>query len=235
MVARIADALNGACLPRDLNRDAEGRVDCEVFEVLPAAGSTSAVTECARLGGRTLVERVELDGVMRERCRVTQLDRATGLAGSTPGWFYDDASAERAASCGDDGQRIAFTEIARPALGSIVQLECLQTIGAAQTSGETSCEEDTGRCSLGMFCSPENDRCDTGTSLPGGGITLACDDVERLCAAPCNTDADCRMGGLAGYVCDRRTNGEAAGIAASELEPDVAAAVRGMCVNPTCH
>ena len=235
VVARIADALNGACLPRDLNRDADGRVDCEVFEVLPAAGTTSGVTECARLGGRTLFETIEVDGVMRERCRVTQLDRATGLAGSAPGWFYDDASAERAASCGESGQRIAFTEIARPALGSIVQLECIQTIGAAQTSGETTCDEDTGRCSLGMFCSPESDRCDTGTSLPSGGVTLACDQVERLCAAPCATDADCRTAGLPGYACDRRTNGEAAGVTASELEPSVAASVRGMCVNPTCH
>jgi len=28
---------------------------------------------------------------------------------------------------------------------------------------------------------------------------------------------------------------EAAGLGASELEPAVASAVRGMCVNPTCH
>lgn len=236
VIARIADALNGACLPRDLNRDADGRVDCEVFEVLPAPGSSTGVTECSRLGGRTLVERVEIDGAMRERCLITQLDRATGLAGAAPGWFYDDASTERAASCGVDGQRISFTEVARPGLGTIVQLECLQTIGAAQTSGETLCDEATERCGLGMFCSPEDDRCGTGTSLPGGGgLTLACDDVERLCAAPCLTDADCRGGGLAGYVCDLRTNGEAAGLGASELEPAVASAVRGMCVNPTCH
>ena len=87
------------------------------------------VTECARGGGRELVEVVERDGVERQRCRVAQLDRAAGLAGTEAGWFYDDASVERAASCGEDGQRISFTEIARPAQGSLIELECLQTLG----------------------------------------------------------------------------------------------------------
>ncbi len=238
VIAKIADALNGACLPRDLNPDAEGRVECEVFEVLPAAGGSSdVVTDCARLGGRELVEVVERDGVVRQRCRVTQLDRAAGLAGTAAGWFYDDASAERAASCGDDGQRISFTEVARPAQGSLIELECLQTLGRGQTGSDVACDESTASCALGMFCEPGTaDHCGTGTSLPGGGgLALACDEVERLCAAPCTNDADCRSGGLPGYVCDLRTNAEASGVTASELDPTVAAATRGMCVNPTCE
>ncbi|MBX7193411.1 MAG: hypothetical protein K1X94_15255 [Sandaracinaceae bacterium] len=237
VIARIADALNGACLPRDLNPDAEGRVDCEVFEVLPTPGTTSAVTACSGLAGRELFEVVERGGTMHERCRVTQLDRATGLAGSAAGWFYDDASEERRASCGDDGQRISFTEIARPALGSVIELECLQTIGPAQEHAAVSCDEASAPCELGMFCEPgDGDRCGTGTSLPdGAGVALVCDEVERLCAAPCTNDADCRTAGLSGYVCDLRTNGEAAGTGATELDPAIAAATRARCVNPTCH
>ncbi len=237
VVARIADALNGACLPRDLNPDADGRVDCEVFEVLPAAGTTTAVTECARLGGRTLDGIVEIDGVARERCIVTQLDRASGLAGTTAGWFYDDASLERAASCGDDGQRIAFTEIARPSLGSLVQLECLQTIGRAQENTDSACDESMTSCEIGMFCEPGTaDRCGTGTvSIEGVAVPLRCDEVDRLCAAPCTSDADCRSASLSGFVCDQRTNGVAAGSGASELDPAIAIATRGTCVNPTCN
>ena len=236
VVARIADALNGACLPRDLNPDADGRVDCEVYEVLPGAGTTSSVTECARLGGRTLSSVVEIEGVPRERCLVTQLDRASGLAGTSPGWFYDDASAERAASCGEDGQRIAFTEIARPALGSLVQLECLQTIGRAQENADSACDESIATCELGMFCEPgAADRCGTGsTSRDGAPIPFVCDEVERLCAAPCTSDADCRSAGLSGHVCDQRTNGEAAG-GALEIDPTIAGSIRGTCVNPTCN
>lgn len=215
IVAQIADALNGACLPRDLNPDASGRVDCEVFETLPPIGTPGVVTECSRLEGREFVGLVERDGITRQRCRIVQLDRATGLEGRTAGWFYDDASAERAASCGENGQRIAFPDLARPARGSIVEMECLQTLGAGEVDGRVVCDERASACALGMFCEPgEHDRCGTGTSrADGSGIRLVCDPDERVCVAPCSTDADCREGGLPSHACDGR----------------------GVCVNPTCR
>jgi hypothetical protein len=219
IIAKIADALGGACLPRDLNADPAGRVDCDVLELLPAARpGVDAITECARLPGRELAEVVlEGDGALRELCRVAQLDRADGLANAAPGWFYDDASDELLASCGADGQRIAFTTMSPPVSGSEVRLECLQTFALGRRSTDVACDEDndasSAPCEIGMFCTPgAEDRCATGTSLPEGGATLACDPVARTCAVPCGDDAACRTAGLLGFVCDPR----------------------GVCVNPTC-
>ncbi len=243
VIARIADALRGACLPRDLNADADGRVDCEVLELLPAPGLTSSVTACALLPGRELVEVVTEPGsAPRELCRVAQLDRTQGVSNAAPGWFYDDASADRVASCGTDGQRISFTDLAPPATGSEVRLECLQTIALGRRSTDVACDDDNApgaaACEIGMFCTTgTEDRCGTGSSLPGGaGLALACDPVERLCAAPCESDADCRSGGLLGFVCDLRSNAEAAGPdGLDDLAEPLRALPRGMCVNPTCN
>ena len=50
IIHKIADALRGTCLPRPLNRDADGKVACNVLEALPAASMSSAV-RVMRLGG----------------------------------------------------------------------------------------------------------------------------------------------------------------------------------------
>jgi hypothetical protein len=87
-----------------------------------------------------------------------------------------------------------------------------------------------------MFCEPgAADRCGTGsTSRDGAPVPFVCDEVERLCAAPCTSDADCRSAGLSGHVCDQRTNAEAAG-GALDIDPALAGSIRGTCVNPTCN
>ena len=239
IIEKIADALRGACLPRALNADADGRVECEVLELLPAEGTPGATTDCMELEGRSFDSLVIDDvGAPRQLCRVTQVERASALSNSAPGWYYDDASTEVTDACGAGGARIAFTTVAPPATGSEVRLECLQVIALGVEAGtDVICDDDAASCRLGMFCSVEADRCDTGTSLPGGeGATLRCDAVERLCAVPCATDAACSEAGLLGYVCDVRTNEEAAGAsAAMSIAPELLGNVRGVCVNPTCN
>ena len=239
VIRKIGDVLGGACLPRDLNADAAGNVDCDVLELLPSTGS---ITRCDQVGGRTFVEQVagEDGASARELCRVTQVDRARGMSNLEAGWYYDDQSEGLVDACGADGQRIAFTDVAPPVTGATVRLECLQTITLGRTSGDTVCDNDNSAsapCEIGMFCETgEADRCPTGTSLPGGGPNLVCDVVARECAVPCTADSDCTTAGLPGFVCDLRTNASAAGSGAeADIPESLRALTRGMCVNPTCN
>ena len=240
IIAKIADALRGACLPRALNAAADGTVDCEVYELLPAAGTPGVISDCTALPGRTFQETVvdEL-GTPRQLCQVEQVARADIMA--MPGWYYDDFATDLADTCGATPQRIAFTGMAPPATGSEVRLECLQTIALGSGSGtDVSCDDDnnvSNQCQIGMFCEdPTNHLCGTGTSLPGGGgATLGCDPVERLCAVPCTSDADCTTAGLLGYVCDTRLNSVAAGEGIDDVPPALRDSQRNFCVNPTCN
>jgi hypothetical protein len=239
IIAKIADALRGACLPRALNAAADGTVDCEVYELLPAAGTPGVISDCTALPGRTFQETVvdEL-GTPRQLCQVAQVARADIMA--QPGWYYDDFATDLVDTCGATPQRIAFTGMAPPATGSEVRLECLQTIALGSgSSTDVSCDGDEGAtgCSLGQFCEdPTADACGTGRSLPGGaGSVLDCDPVERLCAVPCSSDADCTTAGLLGYVCDTRLNSVAAGEGVDDVPASLRDQPRNMCVNPTCN
>ncbi|KPK17669.1 MAG: hypothetical protein AMJ62_00820, partial [Myxococcales bacterium SG8_38] len=122
IVDRIAAALRQLCLPRPLNRDANGLVGCEVREVQPD-GQT-----CASAGrGREPGPVGEEDG--REVCRVTQLSSATGVPDGL-GWYYDDleeTGVQEACSFNEERQRVSFTEGAAPVSGARIRFECLQT------------------------------------------------------------------------------------------------------------
>jgi len=111
LVNRIANVLGGACLPRQLNPDADGNVDCDVLEVLPNTGPT---THCGDLPHPTAYDllrtEVASDGTMREVCRVHQVGRAG--AGTASGWVYDDDTlgsfSNLPMGC---TQRIAFSQL----------------------------------------------------------------------------------------------------------------------------
>ncbi|GAB4207564.1 MAG: hypothetical protein OHK0013_25320 [Sandaracinaceae bacterium] len=246
IIAKIADALRGACLPRALNPAADGRVDCEVFELLPEAGQPGVISDCTALPGREFVEMVRNEGEgPRQLCRVSQVARAN--IGSQAGWYYDDFSPDLSTTCGSTPQRIAFTSMAPPATGSEVRLECLQTIAIGNGGSDLICNatgeqpNDTTpsrQCRIGMFCdlAAAPDTCSTGWSLPNNqGANLRCDPVDRLCAVPCTDDSVCANAGLLGYVCDLRTNAEAAGDGVNDVPEALRGQPRGMCVNPTCN
>jgi hypothetical protein len=238
IIEKISAALAGACLPRELNPDAEGNVPCDVFQLLPQIGGSAEFQHCADLFNpdafeleREEVTTVGGTEVRRELCRVRQVGRAG--AGTVSGWYYDDgdprlgAASMLPAGC---GQRIAFS-VAQPVTGAEVRLECFQTIlpgtGAA--------------AQLGSFCDPSTDlvsgstsvHCSDGIATPGYLMSnLACDAFDRTCQVDCTTDSDCTAAGLLSYVCDHRSADEVYGDARPmELPADQ---IHNFCVNPTC-
>jgi hypothetical protein len=244
IIDKIADALGGACLPRELNSDAQGFVQCNVFEVLPSGMS------CDGLPGRTARDTVEISGIARERCEVVQVGSEGALSGMQ-GWWYETAAnappnSSITRTCPADGQRrIAFAGI-EPVTNSEIRLECLQAV--------TSSSNDA--VAIGTFCDPAaaEDVCSTGQS-PNETENLSCDAAERTCAVSCanpeapalpGETARCTAAGLLGDVCDTRTWREAVGateLGISETErtrrmmaipAGMADAPHNFCVNPTC-
>ncbi len=222
IIDKIASALSGACLPRELNTDAEGLVECEVLEVLPGRGD---VTSCAGLPGRTPAGTEIIAGVERSVCSVAQVGPARR---DEPGWYYETielaiADSDLSRTCGPAGRRIRFT--IDSVTHSEIRLECLQTV-----------RPGGGDMGLGAFCSP-----DRGAPACGAIVetrtALGCDPFVRECQVPCATTADCSRSGLLGYVCDTRAASLVVGEGAlpivdgAPLAPD---APHAFCVNPTC-
>ncbi|MCS6857241.1 MAG: hypothetical protein NZM37_05980 [Sandaracinaceae bacterium] len=230
IIEKIASALGGACLPRPLNPAPDGRVNCEVLEILPRPGSGLNPPSCRSLAGRTFL-RVE-EG--REVCRVQQVTREQGMNNSAPGWFYDNFTAEVRNRCGLNSQRIAFTTVAPPTPGANVRLECLQSLRPGVTGGDEllrQCDGGSG-CKVGQFCGNPGGDCGTSSH---NDKPLKCDAVDRICAVKCENDADCESAGLIGFICDGRTNGEAAGAGGMQIDMMLRSAPRKVCVNPTCN
>ena len=128
VIDKIADALEGTCLPRALNRNNEGLVVCEVTETLPATGDPTE-TQCALIPGRgdepidIVID--EATGLERQKCLVQQLTReefeaAEARTTELRGWVYDDffnLDPETGAPEGcsaDRPQRISFVSGSAP-------------------------------------------------------------------------------------------------------------------------
>ncbi len=235
LVRRIANALGGACLPRELNPDADGNVPCDVLQVLPANTPHSHCSDLTNPEAFELVRtETSVDGagnlIEREVCRVQQVGRAG--AGTTPGWVYDDGTlgsfSSLPAGC---TQRIAFSALT-PVTGANIRLECFQTI--LPGSG--------GSVQIGSFCDPTTQlingsttlHCADGHAVAGNPMTLSCDAFDRTCQIPCAADSDCVAAGLLSYVCDNRPASEYFGMAT--LPTGVSGdTIHHFCVNPTCN
>jgi hypothetical protein len=229
IIDKIADALGGACLPRDLNPDAEGFVGCKVFEILPPSGE---FTRCEGLPGRVPVGPIQdSTGVTRQMCEVEQVGPARAAAG-VPGWFYEEAESPAPGSdirmaCGESGQRIRFT--IDPITNSDIRLECLQAVQPGGGAG--------GAITVGAFCDPAADLCGMGRA-PNRTTPLACDPADRECGVPCTVDADCTAAGLLGDVCDTRPWRVV--VPGEREQAQILPYIRGLdaphnfCVNPTC-
>jgi hypothetical protein len=215
IVDRIAAALRQLCLPRELNRDSQGLVGCEVREVQPE-GET-----CATAGrGREDVAVGDEDG--REVCRVTQLP--TSAADVNPpqgvGWFYDDFTPETVSACSfnPEQQRVSFTEGAAPITGARIRFECLQTAPPQDVDIGWPCTSDP-------MCDPNPDDCLDGESSANcetrilkerydrDSLELVCDTDTNTCQLTCESNVQC-PGGFACY--DESGDGNS------------------YCVNPTC-
>ncbi len=175
ILKKIADALDGTCLPRALNPDDQGEVPCVVAETLPKTGD---ITRCSQLEslGRTPL-RIADDG--REVCQVAQVVPGTTNA---PGWFYDIGNPAVQQRCGER-PRISFVPGAEPANFTTVRLECLQPV------------QNTGSQNVAGIGSPCTDDATCATSTMAG---LQCEPSTRTCQTFCASSADCR----AGFICD---------------------------------
>lgn len=124
---------SGGCLPRPLEADEDGRVDCEVLLVLAPEESDYDVTHCSDIDGVEHVgdETTTFDGGLvadREICRVPGLRRAD--VGSAPGWFYDDGDARLGSSSMlPDGcaQRIGLSALTS-VNGSDLRIRCREHV-----------------------------------------------------------------------------------------------------------
>src|SRR5690606_13304931 len=108
IIAQIRSALGAACLPRQLNVEADGSVSCDVLAVLPAGmgrcedhGYTPKLDE----NGRPVVEGSSGD---RPVCVIPQIvpsadDRRDRAAPSGTGWYYDNYTTEGEENCLEAG------------------------------------------------------------------------------------------------------------------------------------
>jgi len=238
IIDRLIDALGGACLPRPLNQNEDGTVECQVYELFPAGMRCDdadldfvATERGSSATGETTTE--------RELCLIPQITPALGMEGTARGWYYDDASPDVTRNCSGSPtpQRVAFS-LLDPPDGAEVRLNCTQAI----------LPSSEGEAQLGSFCTPHTTGAENLCPL---GITpsmstehhFSCDPVTRACGVACTSNADCAGAGLLSYVCDIRTVLDAIGGDASDV-PDVdgdgdvddddGGARYGYCINPTC-
>ena len=228
VINQIKSALSAACLPRALNVEADGSVNCDVVTVMPEGMGCDAIMAMPK---RDQSMNPVMEG-NRAVCVVHQLvptsdNRGAMAAPDGTGWYYDNYTGEGSDNCLKDGatafQRIAFTGT-QPPSGAEVRLECFL---AVQGSGSNT---DIG---LGTFCDPTStdqtaNPCPSGMT-PSGNGALACDQVSRVCGVECQSDADCRSAGLIGYVCDPRLLSAIDSTQFMGMDTP-----HNYCVNPTC-
>jgi hypothetical protein len=112
-----------ACLPVELRRASNGKVECEVIWELPKGDGDCAVQPFLHNVGSPRPKLNERGG---RTCKVTQLPVTThGEIPSGEGFYYDDFSAARYTECraGSPG-RISFSEGAKPPSGVRAFLDC---------------------------------------------------------------------------------------------------------------
>lgn len=122
MARVIAAALGPSCLPHAIERRPDGRVPCELVEIVDGA--------CGP--GRVLLEPEEPG---RTRCAIEQRV-ALDVLPTEPGWFYDDFG-PAAVGCADGPHRVAFSGGLEPS-GTLV-LECEQRVGGTELGVGTHC------------------------------------------------------------------------------------------------
>lgn len=154
VVDRIANLLDGVCLPRQLQLDADGKAGCDVVESFRPASDGTRPQTCADIAGADPTPvRIDADGTLR--CRVGEIAVPAGVrtAGGIPsgtGWYYDDYTRATVARC---GQRVAFTADAIPPGGVSVGLECLARVQSTAIACRTNADcpsslacDATGTC-----------------------------------------------------------------------------------------
>jgi hypothetical protein len=228
IIDKIANQLQGACLPNPLILNEAGLATCDIVEYLRAGTGGEG---CDEAKGRKFLEMRETGGVMRAVCSVTQVavnknkegcqqtgeENALDCLEGQVGWYYDDFTADVIDTCGDTPQRISFTPGEEPANGSEVRFECLQPVFPAvgdpqgKDAVALACDRMKAPASLAELAEDKYASSDCG-SKSTDEYTLRCDRVSATCKIMCQQDANCPDS----WVCDR-------------IDGPL-----GFCVNPTC-
>lgn len=206
IIDKISKQLTGACLPRALNPNSDGIVECDVVEVLGPSGTPK---DCDSGRGRVFKEMRKVDGEQRVVCAINQVAvkgekleaNPTPLAGVSKGdvgWYYDTFSDKLTKECPADRQRrISFTQGADPK-DATVRFECFQPVVSSNT-------EVLGKEAVNSPCEDDND-CD---GREDGFFNLVCDEGVKTCQIGCGQDSECPSS----WVCNTEVM---------------------KCVNPTC-
>jgi hypothetical protein len=227
IIDTISKQLGGVCLGRELKRDVDGLVNCDITWDMPKNKKCTDAEYAGMLtkpkaGQRSITD----DG--RAVCTVTQIpvknpDLGAG-AGSTDflkaldlsdgglGWYYDDFSSSIQTDCTTYRQRIAFLlskansdtaqPLQDPPAGVTVNLVCLNQMNTLLT--------EVG--SAGKI----GDECPNGDS-DCNSSKLICHPQQSVCVQKCGSTADCPPA----WECDTRKST----LAVTDV---------GICVNPTC-
>ncbi len=224
IVRPIFRQLGGDCLARELERDAEGKVDCNVLLEMPVGrdcpGSYTepppADEPQTTSDGRNICVVDQLPVI---RTGAQEVARALG-PDHGQGWYYDDFIPERRNECRRDAgdpvpPRIAFAltgaeggQTADPPSGVTVRLQCSKTVPSmagvepvamGQSCGVVDCEDPA----YDIFCHPGS----------------------WVCVSGCETDADCPEA----WVCDDSRE------AVEGDPPEMPGAGRPFCVNRACE
>jgi hypothetical protein len=131
---RISESLTAGCLPEAFERDAEGRVACDVIWELPAPGTPLAsLSLCEQRpylsSPEAREQRTSIDG--RPRCLLHQVPvSTTGETSPDPaqsGWYYDDFSSAALEQCRGGDQRVVFTDDVATPSDVRVYVDCAVT------------------------------------------------------------------------------------------------------------
>jgi len=241
----ISNNLGGVCLPREYTRDSSGLVGCHVIWTMRAGEDCASAPYLSvpEMGDKQTCD--EKTNVCRNRCVVNQIPVINPTKGAAPdqalklrddqgkanlGWYYDDFSMDMDSTCKTTTatptkQRISFSLSADgngknedPPNGVSVDLDCSQELSAP------SSDEKAGK--VLQNCTNNCDGFSSGVKVGD----LFCHEKQNVCVLRCQSNADCKKNGLAGWVCDN-DNADKKG---SDGLYIMSKSSLPICVNPTC-
>jgi hypothetical protein len=198
LIGKIASKLKGNCLPRKLNPGSNGRVNCQVFELLNKADSEANKCVTARGHIGNVVKRPIREGgkiVQKKACLMDQVTVKDGSLSDGKGWYYDNFSPDLKEDCQPgEQQRIQFKfadgNMDLPS-GAGATFECFQPVARIDNNAKgfdainTSCATDE--------CSDRSDDI----------YKLICIEKSKTCQITCKANPDCPPG----WVCDHQGGG----------------------------
>jgi hypothetical protein len=189
VIAKIADKLSGACLPRELKVNAKGLVDCTVVEIKAADDMTPCDLNLGRKG--TLDPRL-IDKRWHTVCEVAQLPVPARSVPAGLGWYYDNFSKDATERCKRDKQRIAFATGSPLSPNALARVECVQPV--LEVRGSLGAEAVNAPCIDDGSGGAKGDAKCIGLSLPDQ--MLIC--VSGTCQLACQSDVPCGPGNVCG-------------------------------------